>query len=253
MMHKDLTKALGVCASVAVLVLFSRPSQAQNGPTTLTIRGDLCAEVNEEIEVEIRMTRANAQIAGGQFFVAFSIASLELVDVQAGFPPSAFSALLYRDACLPGVPLLGTPECTQELEKHRLCCTRRDHVDVGVGLRFGLPPTSADSVMAVLLFRVTSQDSARYVVFRRANEHPTLLATTSTGVFPILIDAVSNAKDQLDYSDFQNCFSGPNSEAITECQLSFDLDPNGGDGDVDNADFNLFKSEYMGPETIDCP
>lgn len=193
------------------------------GPIAVTVVGDACFEVGDEISLQIVFSNAGIPIAGGQFFLIYNTAVFDFVTI---FPSPPFIQLFQsvdEDAGL---------------------------IDYAAGAIMGCPPNVAEAPMATLVLSVISDVGTPVVAFR---EHapPTRLTDCTGSEAPIELQNAGQAGDidLHDVAGFQRCFSGANVLAAPDCGCLYDGD---GDMDVDLVDYAVFQASVTGPSLWLC-
>ena len=193
------------------------------GPAKLAIEADLCGAVGSQVLVEVRMTDAPVPIAGTQFFLEYSSATLNATSVgPADWPFVTFAA----DISVPG---------------------RITHASIV----FGGSPTSEDTVIGRITFEVISELGERFIRFEQGHQPPTrLVIEGGTEILPLMVDLELTQADLRGFARLQNCFE-INSEGLTgDCRCTFDKN---GDDDIGLDDFRAFWARFAGPMLANCP
>lgn len=183
------------------------------GPCALTLAGDPCFEIGDQVEVTVTRSNASEFVTGAVVFLAYSTAML---DVVAVFPGDGLIELL------------------------ELVDDAAGEIDFAVGLPPGGTPF-LNGVIAVLVFEVVGDDGTPFVVFR--NDPPTQppCALVNAGR--------QHDVDLRDFAALRRCFTADATPANEDCRCLFDTD---GDGDIDDLDYAAWHPTLTGPSLWTC-
>lgn len=210
-------------AFVAVFGLSAQLLGQHCGPTRVELNAEVCTPFGEVLEAEIWLRDPNLPVVGGQFNIEYSFTNYILIGFEAGEEP--ISSLLYFDEPAPGF------------------------IRIAVGALFGAAEN--EIILAKLTFYVLDDAGKPFVRFHLGGPPRNLLsAQGGTEIVPMLRNSTVNNQTLHDFADFQNCFTGQETPAPTDCACVFDLD---GDTDVDEFDWRLLDEGVIGPSGMNCP
>lgn len=224
-MMRSISTAIGI-VGVMAFAGAPRPDWGECFPNTVTLEVDGCPEIGSDLSAWAILTNATEEISGGQFFLEYSTAVLdmELADIQSGDPP--FTSVI-----------------------HRTLDRTLGRVGYAV-ISPGGNGTMNDTVMMRMTFQVVGDQGAPFIRFLdepgRINK---LIAEGGNPVAPHKVNAgTGDTIDLEEMAAFQNCFVGEDGLATPECACLFDHDE---DTDVDLADYQALPA-MGGPVNWPC-